>query len=73
MGKKYPKAKSGPSTDRTVPHNGFIMGSGNTKGGYNDAKANAHDGIISGGSITSKRASPTDINRLSTDRTDGKI
>jgi len=61
------------STERSVPHDGFIIGSG-SKPKTSKAALQKHDGIVIGGSVTSKAATPSKkgIDRLP-GRQDGRI
>ncbi|MFQ5380001.1 MAG: hypothetical protein ACE5EF_00050 [Dehalococcoidia bacterium] len=72
--KKKPIGRK-PVTERSVPHDGFVIGSGGRKSRPSVSRAQAHDGIVLGGSITRKRRTPSDteLNALSSKRTDGKI
>jgi len=55
--------------------NGHVIGSGNSKTKINRTKANHHDGVIIGGSITKGRSTVAkkSIDKLPNERTDGRI
>lgn len=65
---------TGRMNNESEPKSGFIVGSGNRKGG-NQRAAQKHDGMVMGGSITSKRATVSEqsINRLASNRSDGRV
>lgn len=61
--------------DGRIPCDGFVIGSGRSKGKTSKAAAMKHDGIVLGGSITSDRKTPSAraLNKLASGRSDGKV
>lgn len=72
--KKHP-IKTNAVNNESEQHSGFIVGSGSKSGNVSVKAANEHNGMVMGGSVTSKRetASEQSLNRLASNRSDGRI
>lgn len=64
-----------PTQKTSVPKSGYVIGTDKNVGKANVKKLNHHDGIAIGGSVTKARSSASEqaINKLASDRADGRI